>query len=255
MSAPSRIPRYDVRNDGTGPFAIFYCDECYREFRSTPSLGGAIASSLTQDLGQQVKSSLLRKVPLVGRDLANNLNRDDPRYSMDLSGAKLEAAWNQVKDRFRECPTCGRILCLSDFDERTGFCKEDSPRTSEIAEAEGEQVGAALKGFASAFGLGGVLKQVSDVSKAAFSEMARCPADGTLANPGTKFCPECGAPMIQPTAETCTQCGVSTKGAKFCPECGAKVQAPTPALPPGTCPSCGVVTPGAKFCSECGTKL
>jgi len=31
MSAPSRMPRYDVRNDGVGPYAVFYCDKCDRE--------------------------------------------------------------------------------------------------------------------------------------------------------------------------------------------------------------------------------
>lgn len=253
MTVPTRMPRYDVRNDGAGPYAIFYCDECYREFRSVPNVAGTIANNLVQDVGKQAVGNLLRKVPLFGGALADNVQRDDPRYSMDLSGAKLEAAWNQVKDKFRECPTCHKILCLSDFDERTGFCKEDSPRTAEIAEAEGEQVGAALKGLASAFGLGDVIKQVSDVSKAAASEMARCPQDGTLAAPGTKFCPECGAAMVQPASQVCSHCGTPTKGAKFCPECGAKVEAP--AVAPGTCPKCGAVTPGAKFCGECGTKL
>ena len=43
----SRMPRYDIRNDGIGPYAIFYCDSCGREFRSQPDVGGAVA----QDVG------------------------------------------------------------------------------------------------------------------------------------------------------------------------------------------------------------
>jgi hypothetical protein len=252
MAEPSRLPRYDVQNDGAGPYAVFYCDECYREFRSVPDIAGTVAGSLAQDLGKQAVSGLLRKVPLVGGSLASNVQKDDYRYTRTLTSAQLEAAWKQVKNHFRECPTCQKVLCLSDFDERSGYCKEDSPRSEEIAEAGGEQAGAALKGFASALGLGGVFKQVSDTVKAAAVEMARCPVDGTLAAPGTKFCPECGSAMLQPDAETCTSCGSPTKGAKFCPECGTKV---APRLAPGTCPSCGAVSPGAKFCSECGTKL
>jgi uncharacterized OB-fold protein len=51
--------------------------------------------------------------------------------------------------------------------------------------------------------------------------MAQCPKDGTLAAPGTKFCPECGA-AIQPD-KFCSKCGAKIKpDAKFCPECGTK---------------------------------
>ena len=252
MTAPTRLPRYEIRNDGAGPYAVFYCDECYREFRSVPNVAGTVAGGLAQDLGKQALGGLLRKVPLVGGSLANNVTGEDMRYSTNLSSQQLEAAWKQVYEHFRECPTCGKVVCRSDFDDRTGFCNADSPRSDEIAEAGGQQAGAALKGFASALGLGGVMKQVSDVAKAATSEMARCPKDGTLANPGTKFCPECGTPMVQPTAETCRQCGAPTKGAKFCPECGTRLEAPAPT---GKCPSCGADAKGAKFCPECGTKL
>ena len=55
----SRMPRYDIRNDGIGPYAIFYCDSCGREFRSQPDVGGAVA----QDVGRQVAGGLLRKLP------------------------------------------------------------------------------------------------------------------------------------------------------------------------------------------------
>jgi hypothetical protein len=30
MGTFSRMPRYDVRNDGAGPYAVFYCDACER---------------------------------------------------------------------------------------------------------------------------------------------------------------------------------------------------------------------------------
>jgi hypothetical protein len=244
----SRMPNYDVRNDGAGPYAIFYCDCCNREFRSQPSL----VNTFTKDIGRQAASGFLRKIPVLGRTVADNLTGEDPRYTLKMTEAQIEAAWKQVQPQFRECPTCQRIVCLSDFDTQSGFCKEDSPRTNEIAEAQGAQAGAAIKGFASIFGLDKMVEKAADSMQKAGSQMARCPVDGTLAAAGTRFCPECGAQMLQPAAVACPACGADTHGAKFCPECGAKIeQAPRITV----CPSCGAKDQNGKFCQECGTKL
>jgi len=248
MSPISRMPRYDIRNDGIGPYVIFYCETCEREYRSQPDLGGTIK----QDIGRSALGGLLRKVPLVGGAVADNVVGEDQRYTTSMSPEKIQAAWEKVQVNFRECPTCLRIVCLSDFDSVSGYCTEDSPRSAEIEEARGEQAGAAIKGFASALGLGGFVQSVSDAAKTAASasqKMARCPTDGTLAAAGTKFCPECGTAMVQPTVEKCPKCGTETQGAKFCPNCGEKIE-----QAPARCPNCGAETKGAKFCPECGTK-
>jgi hypothetical protein len=249
MSEPSRMPRYDVRNDGIGPYAVFYCDKCEREYRSQPDLGGTIAS----DIGRQTAGDLLRRIPLFGGAVADSVTGEDPRYVSTLKPAQLEKAWGQVRKYFRECPTCRQILCLSDFDEKSGFCQDDSPRAAEIAQAQAEQAAGIAKGFANVFGLGSAIEQAAEAAKqAATTGAARCPKDGTLAAPGTKFCPECGTAMIQPPAARCPKCGVDARGAKFCPECGAKIeQAPAPTK----CPACGADAHGAKFCPECGTKI
>lgn len=247
----SRMPRYDIRNDGIGPYAVFYCDSCSREFRSQPD----VANTVTQDLGRQALGGFLRKVPLVGNTVANNVTGEDARYSYSLTPAQLNSAWAQVQKNFRECPTCLQIVCLSDFDTQTGFCREDSPRTEEMAESQAAQAGAAIKGFAAAFGLGDVVekaKQAAETAQQAAKQAARCPNDGTLAAPGTKFCPNCGTPMVQPATTVCPKCGSETHGAKFCPNCGNKMeQAPVATK----CPNCGAETKGAKFCPDCGTKL
>ena len=251
MSDFSRMPRYDIRNDGTGPYGVFYCDSCSREFRSQPDVAGAV----TQDIGRKVAGGLLRKVPLFGNAVADNVVGEDPRYSMKMTPAQLESAWKQVQVNFRECPTCKKIVCLSDFDTQSGFCQEDSPRKNDIAQAKGEQTGAAIRGLASAFGLSGVVKNVQQAAQTAqnaSAQAARCPKDGTLAAPGTKFCPECGTAMIQPASDKCPKCGQETHGAKFCPNCGAP-QASAPKA--GVCPTCGADTKGAKFCPECGTRV
>ena len=68
MPAPSRMPRYNVQNDGMGPYAVFYCECCDREFRSQPD----IKNTLSNDVTQRVKSDLLRKVPLFGGALSQS---------------------------------------------------------------------------------------------------------------------------------------------------------------------------------------
>jgi ribosomal protein L32/uncharacterized protein with GYD domain len=247
MAAPSRMPRYDVRNDGIGPFAVFYCETCDREYRSQPAVGAAVA----QDLGRKAMGGLLRKVPMVGRTLADNVAGEDPRYSISLTPQQLDKAWGQVSERYRECPTCLRIVCLSCWDEQSGYCTEDSPRRAEIAESEAEQAGAMIKGFAGALGLGSVVKQVTEAARQAQTNVVSCPKDGTVAPAGTKFCPECGGTMSQPEADACPNCGKETHGAKFCPDCGTKIER----APAGICPKCGAETKSAKFCPECGAKL
>ncbi len=255
MAGFTRMPRYDIRNDGAGPYAIFYCDSCGREFRSNPN----IANTVAKDVGRSAFGGFLRNIPLVGNAAANAVDNEDPRYSMKMDAGQLDAAWKQVQTHFGECPTCNRIVCLSEFDTQSGFCQEDSPRAAQIAEARGEQAGAAIKGIAGAFGLGGAfagigesMKQAANAAQRASTQLARCPNDGTLAAVGTKFCPECGAQMVQPEVAKCKQCGAETMGAKFCPNCGAKVETAQPA---GICPKCGTDTKGAKFCPECGNRM
>jgi len=248
MGEPSRMPRYDVRNDGVGPYAVFYCETCDREYRSQPAVGATIA----KDVGRQAAGGLLRRIPILGGTIAESVTGADPRYTTSLTDEQLAKAWGQLKDRFRECPRCMRVVCLACFDEQTGFCTEDSPRQQEMAEAEAEQAGAMLKGFASALGLGEAVKRATAAAEEARAAgTVRCPKDGTVAPAGTKFCPECGTAMVAMVKDPCPNCGKETNGAKFCPECGTKIDR----AQPGTCPKCGAQTAGARFCPECGTKL
>jgi ribosomal protein L32 len=245
---PGRMPRYDVRNDGVGPYAVFYCDRCDREYRSQPDIAGTVA----KDLGRSAMGGLLRNIPVVGSAVASNVVGEDPRYSTTLTPQQLQQAWGQVESYFGECAQCHQIVCMSDFDSQTGYCNECSPRRAQIAQAEAEQAAGVVKGFAAAFGLSDALRGVGESIKAASANVARCPRDGTVAAPGTRFCPECGGPMEQPATVKCPQCGADTQGAKFCPNCGAKVETPAAA---SVCPSCGTEAKGARFCPNCGTKL
>ena len=196
-----RMPNYDVRNDGIGPYAVFYCEKCNREYRSKPN----VANTLAKDIGRDAIGGALRGIPLFGRAIADNVTGEDPRYISHMTPQQVDEAWGQVKENFRKCPTCLLWCCLSDFDVRAGFCNDDSPRKGEIAEAEATQAAGVVKGFAAAFGLTDVVKSVGEAAKRAAESTARCPKDGTLAAAGTKFCPECGAAMIQPAAAKCAQ--------------------------------------------------
>lgn len=67
------------------------------------------------------------------------------------------------------------------------------------------------------------------------------------------------APTSTPPAEAagktnCPQCDAPVDaGAKFCPACGAKLVQPAPVT---TCPQCGTDLPaGARFCPECGKQM
>lgn len=241
----ARMPNYDVRNDGIGPYAVFYCEKCSREYRSKPNVVGTMA----RDIGRDAIGGALRGIPLFGGVVADRVTGEDPRYITHLTPQQVEEAWAQVKENFRECPTCLQVCCLNDWDNVSGFCKEDSPRTAEIAEAEGAQAAGVIKGFADVFGLGAAVKGATEAAQRAAANTAKCSKCGAVAAPGTKFCPECGGTMIQPTAAKCAKCGADTKGAKFCPECGAPV-----AAAPTKCKNCGADLKGAKFCPECGTK-
>jgi hypothetical protein len=244
------MARYDVQNDGAGPYATFYCDRCSREYRSQPDMRATVG----KEVGRNALGGFLRRnIPILGDAVARGMDNQDPRYIRTLTPQELESAWSQVADVFHECPTCHQIVCNSDWDAQAATCAEDSPRRSEIAQAQAEQAAGVVKGLANAFGIGDAIKSATQAAQRATESAARCPNDGTLAKPGTKFCPECGAAMIQPAVETCSKCGTPTGGAKFCPNCGTKVE---PAQAQATlCPSCGADAKGAKFCPECGTKL
>lgn len=224
-----RMPRYDVRNDGVGPYAIFYCERDEREYRSAPDIGGAIA----QDVGRKALGGFLRNVPIVGGAVADGVAGQDPRYVYSLTPQQLQAAWNQVKDRFHECPTCKRLICPSDWDAQSGFCEDDSPRKDDIARAQAEQAGAMLKGFANVFGVGDAIQRAEERAQQAQAMMARCPTDGRLFPVGTKFCPDHGVALIQPTpaAPKMAKCPVDGElfpaGTRFCPNHGKELIQPS----------------------------
>lgn len=64
-------------------------------------------------------------------------------------------------------------------------------------------------------------------------------------------------PQPQAAFVACPKCGSSVQqGARFCPNCGATIVAPSASQATSACPNCGKpVAAGARFCPECGQKL
>ena len=229
METTRKAP-YSVYNDGTGPYAMFTCESCGRDYRAQPIL----VEEVTQTITKSAFGGLLRNIPIVGNAAANQVDGD--RYRNTLTNDELEKAWAEVKVNFAECQSCRRVVCIPDFDMASGFCKEDSPRSEELQARDAQQAGAAAAGFmsgiANAFGIPDAMKAAAAQQAAAGVAAAPAPAaapgaapaaacascGGTLAT-GAKFCANCGTPV--PSKAFCTGCGKElASGAKFCANCG-----------------------------------
>ncbi len=222
-----RMPRYYVTNDGMGPYALFYCDRCEREYRSQPNL----KTTVTENVKRSALGGFLRNVPVVGDQMANDTEND--RYRTTMTQEELNGAWEEVQQYFRECPTCHEIVCIPDFDDATGFCDQDSPRRAEVEQAQAEQAVGMMKGVADAFGITGALKQGMEQAQ---QEQAQQPV-------------AVQSPPAPTTGVTCSNCGTAVpEDQKFCGSCG------TPVPQEVACPSCGTMTSQA-FCGSCGTKV
>jgi hypothetical protein len=248
MTAPTRMPRYTVSNDGMGPYAIFYCDRDEREYRSTPAVAATVKDSVTRG----ALGGFLRNVPIVGNAAANQLENNQYRSSMNPD--ELQTAWGQVAQYFRECPTCHQIVCVPDFDEVSGYCNEDSPRRNEIAAAQAQQAAAMVQGFANAFGVGAAVQQ-GFANAAAQAGQQQAAGGPPPAPPQAAMPPEMRAAMVAGAVNAaagmapCANCGTMlAAGAKFCANCG------TPVAQARACANCGTeLAAGAKFCANCGT--
>lgn len=116
-TTPTRLPPYKVQNDGAGPYVVFFCELCGQGTRTAPDA----ISSAVQELGEQAISSLLGKV--LGSTAAQNVSQSELLRPAVLTVPQVNLAWATVSQQFRQCPTCGKIVCLKDFDKQRGVCK------------------------------------------------------------------------------------------------------------------------------------
>jgi membrane protease subunit (stomatin/prohibitin family) len=107
-------------------------------------------------------------------------------------------------------------------------------------------------GLGAGAGMGGMMAGVmGSVASTQPQQMASCTNKKCNAQvPATsKFCPECGKPVVAATSK-CPSCHHDVAaGAKFCMNCGK-------GLGSHSCPKCNAeVAPTAGFCGSCGKKL
>ena len=178
----TRKAPYAVYNDGTGPYAMFTCESCGRDYRAQPVL----VEEVKETIAKSAFGGFLRNIPIVGDAAANQVDNDRYRNTLTTGRARRRPA-AEVKVNFAECQSCRRIVCIPDFDMASGFCKEDSPRSEEL-QARG--CGAGRRGRSASF-LGGIANAfgIPDAMKAAAAQQsaagrARCGAHG---------CARCGA--------------------------------------------------------------
>lgn len=68
----------------------------------------------------------------------------------------------------------------------------------------------------------------------------------------SKFCPECGARLIEKTQRVCPKCNIEADS-NFCPECAARTVEVVEKIVK-MCPNCNIES-DSKFCPECGAKI
>jgi hypothetical protein len=301
MAYPNRMPRSEVRNAGSGPFVVFYCESCGRPFNSQPV--GHL--SAIEDAGKQIASNFLGKIPIVGETLASNVNQSDlgigkveeagmqavgnflgripivgetlatsvtgaDAHGSSLTPQQMDAAWSQVSSQFRQCPTCGKVVCQADFDDQQGVCRSHSGAQSAAPQGQYGQYGAPAAAptqgqygqydtppAAAAQGQYGQYDTPAAVPAQGQSGQYDTPAAQTPAGLTGQYDTPAPAPVVDQSLAHCPNDGTQAlAGTKFCPNCGTAMVQPAPVKAGLHCPSCGVeVQPGTHFCPSCGTKL
>ncbi|MDD5466418.1 MAG: zinc ribbon domain-containing protein [Anaerolineales bacterium] len=133
----------------------------------------------------------------------------------------FERATQEVKGDFVQCPRCSNWVCRKAcWNAQRGLCKDCSPDLGvEMAAAQSSRT----------------VEEIWAHSKMA-EEDREMLKEESWREGARATCPNCQAPLA--------------KKVKFCPECGAKI------MEEAHCTECGAkLQPGAKFCAECGAKV
>ncbi len=190
----------------------FICDRCSSGFRTRfqPWGVGNVSGALN------AASSLLGGIFNQAADLGERVRSAGWQKAKDEAYANAAA---ELRPEFMQCPRCSSWVCRkSCWNTKRGLCKECAPDL-------GVEMSAA---------------QASRSVEEVWAHAAMSAEDKHLTTEDWRetiraTCPECNEPLPQKV--------------KFCPGCGAKV------IQDDKCTKCGAkLTPGAKFCTECGQK-
>ena len=186
-----------------------------------------IVARFNDTLGETLKTilDLASRYDELGAAAKARLTDDFRNYGMQLEDFLIDAVTppDEVVQMIDERT---RMEAVGDLDRFTRY--RTAQAIGDLAKSGGDAGGAAATGAGLGLGLtmAQMMQQALTPQQAAQIGGAgvatrTCP-NGHAVAAGTRFCPECGAAMPEPTA-TCPNGHPVPPGAKFCPECGARM--------------------------------
>ena len=227
---PTRKAPYSVYNDGTGPYAMFTCESCGRDYRAQPVLVEEVKETITKSAfgglpAQHPDRRQRRREP--GRQRPLSEHADQRRAREGLGGGEGQLRRVPVLPPGRVHPRLRhglRVLqgglaaqrgapgagCAAGRRGRRGLHEWHRERVRDPRRDEGRGRPAVRRGRARCRSRG---------SAAVRAPAAACASCGGALAAGAKFCASCGTPV--PSKAFCTGCGKElAPGAKFCANCG-----------------------------------
>lgn len=191
----------------------FYCNRCGSGFRTgfKPSVTGKVSGVL--DAANSVFGGIFGRAA----DIGDRIHSAGWEKAHDEA---FEEALKELKPEFIQCPRCSSWVCRSScWNTKKGLCKECAPDLGvEMSAAQ------ASRSVEEVWAHACMSDEDKKLSKENWQETIKA------------TCPKCEKPLAS-NAKFCPECGASLINKEFCPECGAKLN------------------PGAKFCQECGQKI
>jgi len=221
MALQSFTRNYEDNSTDSGFQFTFYCDICQDGYKSefvesaTYKKKGFL-KGLTEGVGLGARFLGLHDVGYGvqrgGDILSERFDGMSPEWHKEHERA-FERAKNEAMEHFHRCHKCHMWVCDADFNEEEGLCVECSPRLNvEIAVAKGKKMVKDIEERAE-----NTVVFDGDIEK----KTIICPQCGKPCGEG-KFCSNCGAPV---GLNQCPRCGATAQpGAKFCNECGNKLR-------------------------------
>ena len=222
------VHNYDDLSNDRGYQFKFHCDKCGNGFMTqfqTSTIG--MAESVLN-----VAGSLLNGW---GNSAGNAAHEVERAVGGRLHDAALARAVEEVRPNFRQCTRCGHWVCQQVcWNGTANLCDSCAPNFGDQLAANQAQakVDAARQQLDQK---AGQTNYVASVDMSAGSILAA----------------QTAASNMQASKTLCGQCGADVGSSKFCPECGKPVVKAGPAF----CPQCGTKSTGSKFCGNCGIKM
>ena len=204
---------YDDLSTDEGFQFEFKCDRCGTGYRTAfqPYVIGKISGAL--DTASGLFGGVFSKAATLGeRARSATWEREQ-----DLAFIR---ATEEVKGDFIQCPRCSSWVCREKcWNTSKGLCKNCSPDLGvEMAAAQSSRTVEEIWAHS----------RMAEDDREMLKEKswregvrATCPSCGVALPEKVKFCPECGAKILQ--VVFCKECGTKLEnGTKFCPECGTK---------------------------------